>query len=802
MTSTSKDSSRGVAAASVFKNRYLLLTILGFTRDYDNVELFGARVPVYQPTQDDIRDKKKYCKRRRYLELVRDLDWVIEQNYYSLLRDILTTRPEEAARFATAKTIQLTQHLVGDTAMITLLLKALPDQFYNYFAPGRDDPTNVPSLGPVASYLQLIAQNGNVDVWNAVITFINKGIASKTISAPPPIPPPRGGGGIAFFQFYTGTVETSDDNHPRFNTILPILFKQKVQMSKDTLDVRNIKVMQLIHQCIKSNQLRMLAHIINMVGVDRVCAFIDDMAINNNNNANPLQVHMLNDTHVAATETLQYISKTLPFKTLCNLFKTPLPMILLTNDHLLITSHLTSFPKPTKSDYFTFLDYLLRNHTTQSSSSSISPVVLTIIINHFLPLVSTLTTCDELVHRVNSTFTTPTKQNNQNKEIVCKYNLSYLIELYFELTNNKDKDKDVHNQKIEDTFQYLVQQHTTHTEPTLNKRCEYLLKRVGFYSICQYGTLEIVKTSFTLLQQTPKDNTNIKFGKQSVNLLSRDVSVLSFCTDIIVANNNKNNNKLTLTFNAKDSSQAIKLAFDNTSGSSGRGRQSWDIIEYLCNIATTIPIFKTIFNIPPELYSVLCQKGLSNLAIALQPNGGNGNGSSGDYSVVVNPPDSSTPAVSQYQSTQDSLYRAQSILQNAQPHNYTSNWNKLFDMATSRQQFLVVKYLVTNPPSTPIIPVISLDAAIQMMNFQYVKDLVESDLVRITLSVVAVETWQCVGTYGSLEWIEKILLKYDPYCTGRQLIPRLQSLRFGAKLNYHHGTQIINELDTNPILKY
>ncbi|EGG19752.1 hypothetical protein DFA_06852 [Cavenderia fasciculata] len=793
----------------VFKNVYLLRLILKQTRNYHCVTWLGVQVPKYDPSflavlrwpQVPSDESNSYSPlRRRYKHLLHDLEWVLKNRYYSLFRDIMTAHGKEAT--VPTRVIELTRECVQDGRVVRMLLETLPNEFTTYFSTSDGcaadhmtphqrsksgaNPYVMPapsSLRFVAQYLMSIVENGCFESWTAVVSFVNKGLAKRVIRPPPP--PQVSALSAVFSYFVSGTGAdsesvSSNDADTHKHSILHLLLHQNTQLPPSMLKSRNMIVDMIIKLCITSNKKEILANIFETVGVDRVCAFIKLMA--DQPGYSQVSEYLLGDT-IDNSETLAYVASVLPFKYFNILFKDPQVIIFRSKDIGVIAKYLTS-PINTYNNDISILQLLcdsikskLSHPNTSTMSSPPSFQLLSTIINHFKQHIQI--NLKDIVDTINS-FTPPptlsspitTKKNNNHKNNINNNNLPinennnilYCAELFFLLSKHDQKTRETlerdyfsqpewkKDKSLVAIYQCLIKQLDNNDSEHFQQRCQYLLNRVGFGFICLFGSLALVKTSFSLLQ---KDQSG--FGKHRVHLLSSNVKVLEFCFDIILKSIAGGVGQQFVVYEIAESTLAVSKAFE---------RDEWDVIKYLTIKVLPVIDELKVFNITLELHASASRRSEIQVVQAIKPYCLHFPNYSVDpqllSSTIVEPTNIEEPTTTEYRET----YQDEDM----DP--------RVEEKLNSRYKFQITQTDVY------------IDRPIQMLHIGYVKRLIQTYQDYIVIQDP--QTWKTVGMHGSVAWVEEILLKYTKI---EKMATCYDLLREGAKQNHDYGGEILQYID-------
>ncbi|EGG13636.1 hypothetical protein DFA_11397 [Cavenderia fasciculata] len=784
------------AITDVFRNRYLLKLIVNKIQSSggETIELLGARLPLYIGSSYDAlkhwspqsNDKVFPPLRRRYLHLVQDLEWVIKNKYFGLLKDILTSHLKDVT--VTPKLIELTQQCAGDPELMQFLLTNLSHQFREYFGSEKDVNTKDPPLPPVGlitGYLLGIVIHGDIQVWNAIINIINS-IQNNNNN----------------ININTNaTNNKSNESSIPSSSILHLLFRH-TQIPETILESKNFTVDMIIKQCIISNKKEILVNIVETIGAKELGAFIDSMAESKHGSMLAVDLFDMDNSN-----TLVYLYQTLPIKTFSNLFGNPISAILATKDTTTITNYLSNceIEQVTATNHITqYITYLFKP-SPSSSSPSPSFQHISFILNHFA--IFNQNESNKVSERM--------KQLVSPKEEAKGAGLLYCAELYLTMIKHDQHKRELMDQSQHTTTmrdskqvkilfsicQYLVpaldkegeEEEEEGKAERYTKRCEYLLDRVGFGFICKLGSLSLVKSSLSLLQSR-------SFGNQYINLLSNRLEVVEFCGDVIC-----NHQKIAgLEFDIKYLLQALSLAYS---------RDQWDIIRYI--VVMVLPCLdksKTFIYVTPLLVHRASQLGHHDVVQILSVYVDN-------YSDFIIMEASNQQQQQQQQQQQTSTTETDPLIKEENQLIETVKnfldvegggiptdrvircWYQYYKDAISRQCYPLIEYLLTIDPmyrTTP--PMIELDRPLAMSNFSFVKKLLQSPL-NIPLVVALDSTWKIVGMYGTVEWVIQILQKYSPTKWNRSTnLTYIDQLVQGAKMNYKHGSQILKYINENDII--
>ncbi|EGG13634.1 hypothetical protein DFA_11395 [Cavenderia fasciculata] len=787
----------------------------------ETIELLGARLPLYIGSSYDAlkhwspqsNDKVFPPLRRRYLHLVQDLEWVIKNKYFGLLKDILTSHLKDVN--VTPKLIELTQQCAGDPELMQFLLTSLSHQFKEYF--GSEDintkqsshryfRTSLPPVGLIAGYLLGIVIHGDIQVWNAIINIINsiqnnnnKNINNNnTTQSDDNINNSNNTSTKSKSVFSSIFSRTKKEKEKKSNesssssisspsSILHLLFR-RTNIPEAILKSKNFTVDMIIKQCIISNKKEILVNIVETIGAKELGAFIDSMA--ESKHGSMLAVDLFD---VDNSNTLVYLYQTLPIKTFSNLFGNPISAILATKDTTTITNYLSNceIDQVTATNHITqYITYLFKP-SPSSSSPSPSFQHISLILNHFGIFNQNEST--KIVEQM--------KQLVSHKEEAKGAGLLYCAELYLTMIKHDQHkreliDRSQHTSTMGGSkevkilfsiYQYLI--------PTLDKegegeeegkaerytkRCEYLLDRVGFGFICKLGSLSLVKSSLSLLQSR-------SFGNQYINLLSNRLEVVEFCGDVIC-----NQKIVGLEFDSRDSMQALTLAYS---------RNQWDIIRYI--VLIVLPRLDktiTLIRVPPLLVHRAAQLGHHDVVriLSIYVDNYSGNDEPTNQQQTSTTTIETDPLIKEENQLIETAKTFLRIENNPPAHVVRMSWHRSYQDAVSRQCYPLIEYLLTiDLRYQPTPPMIELDRPLAMSNFSFVKKLLQSPL-NIPLVVALESTWKIVGMYGTVEWITQILQKYPP--TFKWQRTYLDQLVQGAKMNYEHGAQILKHINENDIL--
>ncbi|EGG19753.1 hypothetical protein DFA_06853 [Cavenderia fasciculata] len=689
--------------------------------------------------------------------------------------------------------------------------------------------------------------------WKTALKFINENIANNQITLPPttskpspsPSPQPILKRVFGFFK------KVDQDINPIGSSvnILTLLFDQNKLLESEVLHHRNKTLYTMIQQSIATNKKQVLVDIIDTVGVDTVCKFIDHAR----NIIPKLTLDQFKKEEVINhCDTLGYLFKTLPLLTISQMLENTLAALLLTNDMSIINNHL-SIAKDIKLSQFNirshlteYISYLFKTNLinsitptiTSSSTTTTTTTLANVTITDLLSFTGTFaifnseieysiekidTLINHHLHHKQQQSDNDNNQNNQNNNNQNNNNnILYFMELYFELTkhdhqtrrsiencyfNNKKEETSYnplcnHYQSVIEYFSILGHckggSCVSGTGGIFPVRCQYLLDRIGFGFICKFGSLDMVTMSHSLIHDTQFGGDG-NYNIQSFNLLSSDIKVLEYCTGCITQLGDNDSHRLE--FNHLHSSPALTNALT-------RNPIQWDVIEYLVGVMSHPTLYK-VFDIDLSLYSKACLIGNTTIINSLKPFipetvihnqnqnqiNNNNNQNNQNNNILKSTKfkehiDSIKTTIKQEGNNQDRIIQC---------------WISMYRNYAFHCYFEVIEYMVTHiPEGMASIPELSIDRAIQTMNFLFVKQVIQ---MGIPLVINCVETWKTVGLYGSVEWIEKILCRYSkpPYPndgqytttsqTFKSVYESLPYLEQGAKLNQDHGDKILNYIN-------
>ncbi|EGG15062.1 armadillo repeat-containing protein [Cavenderia fasciculata] len=357
-----------------------------------NVTVLELDVQFDYPSRNLVKTWHRNKVVKSYKQISKDLNWVIKNKYYVVLKEILVSMKQsrlegaEESKGAGAgggstllsvvkkedgvvggngnivdteedgdtikfEASSLSLSLIDDPIIIGLLLDLFPQKFGELFF-----TINSPRVGgsrltrfkTTKHYLQrIITVHGNIGIWNQTIHFIDNFKSFQPPSLPNSLDGCNNGGGSG-----SSGGDQTDYRLNLFETYLSRLWKHKERT-----------IIKLINYCIRSNRKEILTNITDTVGVEKINQYL----------ASDLWIKVMEDHEIDQltinSEMIEFLHAKLSKYPFNRIFRDPVHALLLTNNVKLIIDN----------------NICIENPNIPSSSSS----PLSTILNAFHPSSST-----------------------------------------------------------------------------------------------------------------------------------------------------------------------------------------------------------------------------------------------------------------------------------------------------------------------------------------------------------------------------------------------------------------------------
>ncbi|EGG15981.1 hypothetical protein DFA_09653 [Cavenderia fasciculata] len=553
----------------VFKNHYLLKKIL--TEIRDDVCFLGAYVPrsklVIVTINDTHRQRTiRMVSNKRYKHLEHDLQWVITNRHFALLKDILLLRrrnhhllkslahdDDEISSYCV-----ISSAIIDDPVVFDLLVNSYPQCFREHLGHG-----GVGKHLTLFNYLQsMIIEHGNIQVWSLFHNLINNttlfnkhnNINNNSQDTTKKKP-------FRIFENIFGkspSSSLSSSSSSSTSSSSSSLSQQKTIIHKiQSMGERFTK--EIIITCIQYGRKDILFHILDDIG-DWLSDYIKeskDIKVSLDQLGDIVDEKTRQDTRDMIGELVKRLSTPrlvqllsgVTNRFITNYIDCLVPIYETDIIHFTTIYMKTSNPlvNRTKHDIhlqFDALNHIINKYQDQFKFST------TNINNIINPIFSG--------DRSNTTTTTTTIY-----QVLWIYQVYYQFYLSLNLDIHPTKD----NRTFEkDLINYLNIHNQLEIFNNLNL-IDYLLERCGFSYICQYGCLEMVQQSYKQLLKNPRANNDDDRFK--MNLKSNDINVLEFIMTLINQYDDPFDQMLSVTLDGQ-------INLDNLVS-----QMNWKVIEYL-----------------------------------------------------------------------------------------------------------------------------------------------------------------------------------------------------------------------------
>ncbi|EGG20113.1 hypothetical protein DFA_07232 [Cavenderia fasciculata] len=543
----------------VFRNVFLVREVFSRVRS-DYVVVLGASVPSSVGSD-------KFVRTRRYQELVKTdkLGWTIENKHYVLLLDILKRHGQD---INVEKLLPETSKITAPLVM-AYVLEHFQQAFIDYFtiqnsfvSPSQSlvssSPVS-PSFDKMSTYLYQIVRYGNINTWKMVIDAMNRLIIAPYVGQQSYLK--RG------FDYITGKSTSS-------SSILSILARQDPSTSSSYSPYDYLK------ESILYNKRELVEHIVESVGAKELANCLQPPSSFFTIMPKSIRSRQPINQDFIDPDIIVYLYNVLSahlVNPLLNIVLYPTLAYYLSNNVDIINQHNqtnTTYNSQSQTDSYSYITNLntylksaletikhkYQNNINSSSSSN--------YIKSVYKCCKDLISKDETVYHINlDTIHNTINSIFDSNDSSTFQMLLWICELAFQIDTNILKLYN-HQQYLSCHFILLFKNQ--------KERVGYLLSRIGFNYLCQYGRLEQIQIAFELIQKMVKFDTEKQENR--ISLLSGHLDVIKYLVD---NNNNNNNNRHVL---------LVDFASQNRGIDQPRSLRRWDIVEYLIINARHITI--------------------------------------------------------------------------------------------------------------------------------------------------------------------------------------------------------------------